>query len=65
MSGNICRCGTYVRIRRAIKRAAAEMNGTGPKTPAPDKHLGHVPKTAQLPVLHGLPAHGRNMKGSR
>src|SRR5215510_12189677 len=24
MSGNICRCGTYVRIRDAIKRAAAE-----------------------------------------
>jgi isoquinoline 1-oxidoreductase alpha subunit len=24
MSGNICRCGTYVRIRQAIKRAAAE-----------------------------------------
>jgi len=23
MSGNICRCGTYVRIRGAIKRAAA------------------------------------------
>jgi isoquinoline 1-oxidoreductase alpha subunit len=23
MSGNICRCGTYVRIREAIKRAAA------------------------------------------
>jgi isoquinoline 1-oxidoreductase alpha subunit len=23
MSGNICRCGTYVRIRAAIKRAAA------------------------------------------
>lgn len=22
MAGNICRCGTYVRIRRAIKRAA-------------------------------------------
>jgi isoquinoline 1-oxidoreductase subunit alpha len=22
MSGNICRCGTYVRIRDAIKRAA-------------------------------------------
>jgi isoquinoline 1-oxidoreductase alpha subunit len=22
MSGNICRCGTYVRIREAIKRAA-------------------------------------------
>ena len=24
MSGNICRCGTYVRIREAIKRAAAD-----------------------------------------
>lgn len=24
MSGNICRCGTYVRIRDAIKRAASE-----------------------------------------
>lgn len=23
MAGNICRCGTYVRIRDAIKRAAA------------------------------------------
>ncbi|MBY0380429.1 MAG: (2Fe-2S)-binding protein [Xanthobacteraceae bacterium] len=24
MSGNICRCGTYVRIREAIKQAASE-----------------------------------------
>ena len=24
MSGNICRCGTYVRIRTAIKQAAAK-----------------------------------------
>jgi isoquinoline 1-oxidoreductase alpha subunit len=24
MAGNICRCGTYVRIRDAIKRAASE-----------------------------------------
>ena len=44
---------------RAIKRAAVEMSG-GEKTPAPDKSLGHVPKTAQLPIVHG-----RNMKGSR
>jgi isoquinoline 1-oxidoreductase alpha subunit len=28
MSGNVCRCGTYVRIRAAIKRAAA-MSGNG------------------------------------
>ncbi|MGD0190649.1 MAG: (2Fe-2S)-binding protein [Rhizomicrobium sp.] len=25
MAGNICRCGTYVRIRAAIKRAAGEQ----------------------------------------
>ena len=25
MAGNICRCGTYVRIREAIKHAAAEV----------------------------------------
>lgn len=25
MAGNICRCGTYVRIREAIKRAAAAL----------------------------------------
>jgi isoquinoline 1-oxidoreductase subunit alpha len=25
MAGNICRCGTYVRIRDAIKRAASEV----------------------------------------
>jgi isoquinoline 1-oxidoreductase alpha subunit len=28
MSGNICRCGTYVRIREAIKQAA-QSNGKG------------------------------------
>lgn len=26
MSGNICRCGTYVRIRKAIHLAASEIN---------------------------------------
>lgn len=26
MNGNICRCGTYVRIKQAIKTAAAEIN---------------------------------------
>ena len=30
MSGNLCRCGTYSRIRAAIKRAAARM-------PAPEE----------------------------
>ncbi len=26
MNGNICRCGTYTRIKKAIKTAAAEMS---------------------------------------
>ena len=30
MSGNICRCGTYGRIRCAIKKAAAAMRGETP-----------------------------------
>jgi isoquinoline 1-oxidoreductase alpha subunit len=29
MSGNLCRCGTYPRIRTAIKRAAADMAKMG------------------------------------
>ncbi|MEH2475618.1 isoquinoline 1-oxidoreductase alpha subunit [Nitrobacteraceae bacterium AZCC 2161] len=31
MSGNICRCGTYVRIREAIKHAAAAPATNGQK----------------------------------
>ncbi|MGA8708856.1 MAG: (2Fe-2S)-binding protein [Steroidobacteraceae bacterium] len=30
MSGNICRCGTYVRIRKAVHRAAELMRGNKP-----------------------------------
>jgi isoquinoline 1-oxidoreductase alpha subunit len=29
MNGNICRCGTYPRIRAAIKRAAQIKRGGG------------------------------------
>jgi isoquinoline 1-oxidoreductase alpha subunit len=29
LSGNICRCGTYARIREAIKRAAQASSGIG------------------------------------
>ena len=28
MGGNICRCGTYTRIRAAVKQAAAQQGGT-------------------------------------
>jgi aerobic-type carbon monoxide dehydrogenase small subunit (CoxS/CutS family) len=31
MSGNICRCGTYPRIRRAIHRAAELLRTGAPK----------------------------------
>lgn len=31
MGGNLCRCMAYVRIRKAIKLAAAEMRGSGIK----------------------------------
>jgi isoquinoline 1-oxidoreductase alpha subunit len=34
MSGNICRCATYTRIRQAIHRAAA-LRGTRPTTSSP------------------------------
>jgi len=29
MAGNLCRCGTYLRIRRAIRRAAGMRQGGG------------------------------------
>ena len=29
MSGNICRCGTYVRIREAVMRASQSLDGKG------------------------------------
>jgi aerobic-type carbon monoxide dehydrogenase small subunit (CoxS/CutS family) len=36
MKGNVCRCGTYVRIRRAIHRAAA-----GAAVPRPRPQVNH------------------------
>jgi isoquinoline 1-oxidoreductase alpha subunit len=34
MAGNLCRCGTYLRIRKAIHLAASKMNGTAPRQTA-------------------------------
>jgi isoquinoline 1-oxidoreductase alpha subunit len=31
MSANLCRCGTYPRIRRAVLRAAAVLRGERPE----------------------------------
>ncbi|MEL6187929.1 MAG: (2Fe-2S)-binding protein [Myxococcota bacterium] len=38
MDGNICRCGTYPRIQKAIKRAAAELElRKAAEAPAPEE----------------------------
>ena len=29
MNGNLCRCGTYERIRKAVHRAAGSVGGNG------------------------------------
>ena len=35
LSANLCRCGTYVRIRLAVRRAAVELAETPPRGAAP------------------------------
>jgi isoquinoline 1-oxidoreductase subunit alpha len=30
MDGNLCRCGTYIRIKKAVHQAARMMNGSSP-----------------------------------
>jgi isoquinoline 1-oxidoreductase subunit alpha len=40
MSGNLCRCGTYQRIRRAIHRAAGQLNASaGPPPVGPSAQV--------------------------
>jgi isoquinoline 1-oxidoreductase subunit alpha len=39
MNGNICRCGTYIRIRQAIHKAAALAANHSPSST--DPHAGH------------------------
>jgi isoquinoline 1-oxidoreductase alpha subunit len=34
MSGNLCRCGTYQRIREAVKVAASSVPAAAPAAPA-------------------------------
>jgi aerobic-type carbon monoxide dehydrogenase small subunit (CoxS/CutS family) len=40
MAGNLCRCGTYQRIRRAIHRAAGAMPGGKPLTGTTAEEIG-------------------------
>ena len=46
MSGHICRCGTYPRIKKAIKRAAAELRGE-----VVIELKSHIPKRGTLALL--------------
>lgn len=61
MSGNICRCGTYTRIRAAIKQAAGKQTAAVDPDAA---HTAHAAQTAQTPqTAHAAHAaaddHGR------
>jgi aerobic-type carbon monoxide dehydrogenase small subunit (CoxS/CutS family) len=47
MSGNICRCGTYQRIRRAIHRAAGQIDAESAAAISPA-----APGTSASQVLH-------------
>src|SRR3954469_20312836 len=52
MSPNICRCGTYVRIVRAIERASKDALASAPVDAArKDVHAGHSVASIQKDVL--------------
>src|SRR6185436_16479607 len=49
MSANLCRCGTYPRIRKAVHRAAELMSGA-PAAPATPPAAPPAPKPAAAPA---------------
>ena len=53
MSGNICRCGTYQRIRAAIHRAA-ELHSTSNLTPRPIEPTAEVLPSAHEQIALGM-----------
>jgi isoquinoline 1-oxidoreductase subunit alpha len=51
MSANLCRCGTYPRIRKAVHRAAELLSGApAPAAPAPATPAGPAPATPAAPA---------------
>jgi isoquinoline 1-oxidoreductase alpha subunit len=54
---NLCRCGTYPRIRRAIRRAARVMRGEETIAAAPPPHADAGDAAAAVPAL--VPPSGR------
>jgi isoquinoline 1-oxidoreductase alpha subunit len=53
MSGNICRCATYVRIRAAIKQAATGRAEVPQTIALPANGRAEVPQTIALPATGG------------
>ncbi|WP_420137608.1 (2Fe-2S)-binding protein [Sphingomonas sp.] len=52
---NLCRCGTYARIRRAIRRAAQAAHGGRPIAAAPPPDIDPADAAAAVPAL--TPSH--------
>lgn len=48
---NLCRCGTYPRIRKAIAHAARAMSGGAPISAAPPPHIDAADAAAAVPAL--------------
>ena len=52
---NLCRCGIYPRLRKAIRRAAAAMRGGSPIVAAPPPGIGARDAARRVPALTPLP----------
>jgi isoquinoline 1-oxidoreductase subunit alpha len=48
---NICRCGTYPRVRRAIRRAGAVLRGGAPIVAAPPPHIDPADAAQAVPAI--------------
>jgi isoquinoline 1-oxidoreductase alpha subunit len=56
---NLCRCGTYPRIRRAVRRAARVMRGEETIAAAPPPHADVGDAAAAVPALAPPPGRQR------
>ncbi len=53
---NLCRCGIYPRVRRAVHRAAAMMQGRGAIVGAPPPGIDPADAAKAVPALSPVPA---------
>ena len=56
---NLCRCGTYPRIRDAIRVAAAAKAGRGAIAAAPPPGIAPADAARQVPALRDVPMPGK------